>query len=936
MESKRRPIPVFIGMLMLVVLACTSSSNVSGTAEPVATDTPTTSLGGGTSEDGLTPVAPSATPNPLPTQKAGSVTATPPPATATEQPFELSESELPTAPVTFQVQVPENTPPGEPVYVMVDTVDAGYTRAHVELSPAGSGIYSGEVDLPVGALVRYAYDRWDEVGCCADTRITRESLFTGDPIGYRSLIVEQGGGFVVRDVVPQWNDLETDFQQVEVTGRIVDWNTSEPLMDVDVTVAGVHVATDFEGRFSVPGIVPGVHRIVATTAKGDYRAIQQEIEVGETGLAFLPAIRMQRAPMLPVTFTVQLPEGTPPDAGVFVAGNLRQLGARPLSTNLPSVPSGISMPQMSREGDRATLTLDLPAGAYVEYFYTLGSDVSAEVDRASRVFRNFIVGEAGSERNDAAVWWGNEGWPLTTLRVDVPVNTPEGVPVYLRNGPTYRMNQLNSTQWVTVIGSHPPGSEYRFSISLGDDMYGKDGSPGLDVEGNRSITVPGESSEVPVKVTKWASLPDPTLRDDRGGLTVTFRLSIPPETPENATIVLTGDRPAVGANGTVMSQVPGNPWLYEADVNFGHDGPMRYRYTVSETERTSGELTVDTDYHGQEVNDYVAAWDGGVEPREGWVSGLFLPDFWSESFLPTSDSAFEAGHAVNGEWVAISSVWSFGEILPEPFIESRPVRIWTVLTPIDDIRAQAEVAREQGMKIFLAPQMNPEVLPDWQDQTVSAGSREWWEQWLEQAEAQWMWNALVGEEIGAEMLMLPGYVFHVFPPPSFFHDESYAPEFDLKVQELIAKVREVYSGKILISGGQTSYDFPGLADYVGVTTYDIGVPDLPSEASVADFQAYYSAGFEQKVDPLWDRWGKPVMLYTIHADSKAGAGDEFGQLYQAAAYEAMFQEIAERPFMAGSFSWAFDYVGAWQFDTSGVRDRAAGAVMAKWYERLGG
>ena len=65
-------------------------------------------------------------------------------------------------------------------------------------------------------------------------------------------------------------------------------------------------------------------------------------------------------------------------------------------------------------------------------------------------------------------------------------------------------------------------------------------------------------------------------------------------------------------------------------------------------------------------------------------------------------------------------------------------------------------------------------------------------------------------------------------------------------------------------------------------------------------------------------------------------GDEYGQLFQAAAYEAIFQQVADRPFMVGSFSWAFDYVGAWQFDTASVRDRAAGAVMAKWYERLAG
>ncbi len=840
----------------------------------------------------------------------------------------------------FSVKVPDNTPPGDDVYVMIGSVDDVIGPTHVKLSSEGGDVYSGEVDLPVGGHVRYAYDRWDETGCCADTQITRESLFTGDPVGYRSLIVpdtnESAGRMLVRDVVPQWNDLKAEFEQVGVSGRVVDSRSLEPVMDIDVTVGGVHVATDFDGRFVVPGIIPGVHRIVVTSVTGEYLMWMREVEVPETGLDLDVDISVRSVETVPVTFTVVLPNGTPPDAGVFVAGNLRQLGGRPSRPNTPAIASGIGMPIMERSGDIATLSLDLPIGAYVEYFYTLGSDASAEVLNHNRRFRNFIVGDFATQRNDAVASWGNEGWPLTTLRVEVPINTPEGVPVFFRDGPTYQMNRVGPHRWVTVIGSHPPGTEYGYIISLGGDMYGADGSPDADGTGRREITIPDNSTEIAIKVSKWAHMPDPTLRDERGGLTVKFRLSVPPGTPENATIVLTGNRPAVGAQGTVMEQVPGNPWLYEADINFGHDGQLRYRYTVSETGNSSKELTINTDFHGQEVNDYVASWDGSEQPRDGWVSGLFLPDFWSEGFLPSSGSAFEAGDEVNGEWIVISSVWSFGEILPEPFIESRPVRIWTVLTPIDDIRAQAAVAREKGKKIFLAPQMNPEVQPDWLDQTASAGSREWWDQWLEQAEAQWMWNAIVGEEIGAEMLMLPGYVFHVFPPIPFFHDESYAPEFDLKVQELIRKVREVYSGKIMISGNVTEYDFPGLADYVGVTTFDIGVPQLPADATFEDLSAHYAAGFEASVDNKWERWGKPVMLYTIHANAKPQDGDEFGQLFQAAAHEAMFHEIDKRPFIAGSFSWAFDYVGVWQFDTDSVRDRAAGAVLAKWYERLGG
>lgn len=917
-----RPIPAVFLLAVLLSAALVACSPKSASSEPNST-----AIATGTS----------ATPGPDSTPADQPLAATSTPsvgATADEAP-DLSIPSVPRKSIRFRVQVPENTPPGDSVYLMVHSVDIEFNTDHVELQPDGAGFYSGEVSVDEGGLLRYAYDRWDGEGCCEMRNITREALFTGDPTGYRLLHVVPGQD-LVEDVVPQWNDLQVEFDQVEVSGRVIDAESNEPLMDVEVTIGGIHVATGFDGKFTVPGIAPGQQRVVAYTVKGNYGTAQQEFEQGADRVDGLE-IRLKRAEIMRVEFLAHLPPKTPADSGIFISGNLWQLGGRPAGPNRPAVPSGISMPIMSRNGNVARFAVDLPVGAYVEYFYTLGSDVVTEGHENDRRYRSFVVGGQDATRTDAVTYWGNEGWPLVTIRVDVPVNTPNGVPVYLRTGPTNRMNQTGPTQWVTVVGSHPSGSEYRYGISLGDDMHGTDGSPDLDETGDRSFTISGESTEIAIKVSKWTDLPDPTLRDDRNGLTVKFRLSVPNDTPDGATIVITGDRPALGAKGTTMQPVPGNPWLYEAKVNFGHDGPLRYRYTETQTGFTSDDLSVQTDFHGQEMNDFVTSWDGApTEAREGWVSGIFTPDFWSEAFLPSSASAFDAAREANGEWVVISSVWSFGQIQPEPFLESRPVRIWTVLTPIEDIRAQAAVAREKGLKVFLGPQMNPEVIPNWQDETVSAGSREWWDQWLEQAETQWMWNAVVAEEIEAEMLMLPGYVFHVFPPPFFFLEPEYVPEFDLKVQDLIGKVRNVYSGKILISGGQTDYDFPGLADYVGVTTYDLGVPELPADASFADLQGYYAPLFEAKVDPLWERWGKPVMFYTIHAPSKPQEGDEFGQLFQAAAYEAMFQQIAIRPHVIGSFTWAFDMVGAWQFETDGVRDRAAEAVMAKWYELLGG
>jgi len=842
--------------------------------------------------------------------------------------------------VVFTVRVPSTTPADEPVYLAVASVAPGVELLRSPMDDNGDHTWSATVKVPDGGLVRYAYDRWDGEGCCEKKLQTREDVFTGQPVGYRLLIAEPGLD-ETHDVVAQWHDQQDAFDSSTISGRVVDPVSGSPIMDVDVTAGGVHVATRFDGSFTIPGLSAGPQRVVARTVTGDRSPSQVEVDLGPDGATGLE-IPMAAAEMVPVEFRLQLSPDTPAGSVPHIGGSLRQLGARETQVNEPLVADGLTMPAMQRSGNTATVTLDLPAGAYIDYYYTLGTEVSAESMGQGRRFRTMIVGDGATTRIDEINHWANEGWPVFNVRVRVPDNTTPGVPVHFVLGPSYPMDQVGEHEFVTTLGSFPPDESVDFRISLGDDLNGFDGSPEADSSGGRTLVTPPDGGPVDLTVTRWESFPDPTLRGPGGSLDVVFRLSIPPSTPADAVIRIFGNRPAIGTDGTVTHAVSDNPWLREAMVQFAHDGPLTYRYTIDGTSLTSPDFNIGTDYDGQHVNDWVAAWDGSdasVSPplpvdRPEWMAGVYPPDFWQPSFLAESVETFAAAQSDNADWVAISSVWSFGRIQPDPVIESRPLLTWTVLTPIDDLRSQAKAAHDMGLKVFLAPQQNPEVQPNWQEQTTRLGTPKWWSQWFDQARAQWMWNATVGEEIGAEMLLLPGYVFHVFPPASFFAEPSYVAEFDQRVQDLISEVRSVYSGKILVSGSQTDYEFPALADYVGVTTYDLGVPELPGDASFDDLTTDYGRRFSDTVDRSYDRWAKPVMFYTIHAPAGAQPGDEFGELNQAAAIEAMFREIAVRPFVAGAFSWSFDMIGASEFLTDGVRGRAAESVLAKWFDLL--
>ena len=186
---------------------------------------------------------------------------------------------------------------------------------------------------------------------------------------------------------------------------------------------------------------------------------------------------------------------------------------------------------------------------------------------------------------------------------------------------------------------------------------------------------------------------------------------------------------------------------------------------------------------GQLVADWVGRWDGlpgtGEGGRPVWRSGIYLPDFWSPSFADSSESTLDRiQDKAEGDWIAVSSVWSFGQLQPVPTIEQRAVQNWTVLTPLEDIKAQAALVHARGMNVFLAPQQNPEVLPGWNDAPLNVWDQGWWEAWLIEAERQWMWNAIVAEDIGAEMLMLPGPVFHVFATAAQFDGDPFQDSLD--------------------------------------------------------------------------------------------------------------------------------------------------------------
>ncbi len=923
-------------LAMGLIMACSSGGEdqgitpVSGeaTAVPSVPSTPDSPSPDSTSSPTRQPTSnpsgsPSATSIPVEVTAAPTITPSEPPA---------EPEQLPRREVRFTVNVPGTTPTGEQVYLLLKPmIDWWWTEdTHIPMSNNGDGTWSTSTLVPEGGLIQYVYDRWDEQEWGEPFKETREGSGRAVSIESRFLLVtpalEQ-----VQDTVEMWQDLPAAASAGSVgsiTGSVFDAESGEPVFDAEVTAGGMHTASVFGGSFEFPQLAAGTQRVIVWQASGAYKPVSVEVEVSP-GSAANVRIEMEPAAPVQVTFDLTLPVNTPSEAEIKLLGNVWQLGARQSShPNFPHSPDGTAVPVVQRlAGNRAKLTLDLHEGMFLHYYYTIGDGFNAR-ERAAEGdwnFREHIVGPADESLADEVDRWWNSGQALAAVRVKAPANTTPGVP--LSSG-GYWMSQVSGDEWLMFVEGQPGTSE-TFPVNLGQGIYGDAVGGGLEVAFSEGYT------ENFATVSRWESSPEVEPAGE-GPVLAHFRMSVPDTT-------LPSDRLALVVDGQRIDMTPQdiNPWMYEADVTLPGSGSYQYHVERDPDSPISRgpERVVEARLAEQNVIDWVVSWpdEQSHSINPDFIAGYYTPDLWSPSMLASTQATYDRIAKHNGNLVAVSSVWSYGRTQPLPNVEPRPVESPCVCLPYPDAVAQSGMAIGAGLDPFLAPQFNMEMTADGMDGLCcEPQTDEWWEAWRKSAEKLWLWNAKVASDTGAELLLLPGYVFHVFPQPGGFEsDESYQ-SFDRSMIDLVDRVREIYGGKILISGGRLDTDLPGTADLVGVTTFDTGRPELPDTATVAEWAAGYEEHLKRVVDPIWERWGKPVFFYTVNPGSASEGSTAAFQDAQAAELEGIFQAFKSRPWIAGAMTWAYNYIDTPEAGDHGLRGRLAEAVLAKYYGQYTG
>ncbi len=434
--------------------------------------------------------------------------------TSTQTPGVVVPSPTPQAmaQTTFTVVLPEALQANETmaIAIMDEVTGLSLNATQYPMSSLNSATYTATLPLPYNSVVKYRYVRRGVSQVLEDTNF-------GGAIRYRMYFVT--GPAEVQDIVADWGDKAYARATGIIQGQVFNADTGSSLPNLLVSAGGMQSITDSSGHFEFAGLPTGTQNLLVYSMDGMYQTFQQGATVAD-GHTTLVDLRVKPLQLVNVTFTVAVPDTTVPGVPVRIAGNILQLG-----NTFADLQGGIStnadrMPTMSLQADgRYAITLALPAGAHIQYKYTLGDgfwNAEHKEDGAWNL-REFIVPAQEVTLQDSVASWSAGDAPIL-FEVSVPSVTPPGDVIYI---------QFNTFGWMEPIPMWPLGNNrwaykvYSPLNILGTFSYrycrnGQCGSAddaqtvGVAPTGRQAITsLTAQDIQDTVNAWKWYESPEP-------------------------------------------------------------------------------------------------------------------------------------------------------------------------------------------------------------------------------------------------------------------------------------------------------------------------------------------------------------------------------------------------------------------------------------------
>jgi glycosyl hydrolase family 113 len=337
---------------------------------------------------------------------------------------------LPRAEVNFTARLPEPLPANEVLVVSIldEVTGLALNAVDYQMTMVDANTYTAKLAIPDRAVLKYRYVRRGAGRVNEDTN-------TDANIRYRMLNVL--GPTQIVDTLNSWGDRAANTISGSIFGTVLNTDTSVPIPDILVTAGGVQAVTDSAGRFQLMGLRGGTHNFVAYAMDGAFQTFQQGAMVAENQSTPVD-VRMKPAQMVNVIFNASVPAGTEPGMPLRLAGNLLQLG-----NTFSDLRGGLStvadrMPILSLQPDgRYSVSLFLPAGADIEYKYTLGDGFwnSEFTSTGQYATRHLIVPNQNTTVDDVVQSWQTGPNGPILFEVTVPPDTAIEDIIYVQFNP---------------------------------------------------------------------------------------------------------------------------------------------------------------------------------------------------------------------------------------------------------------------------------------------------------------------------------------------------------------------------------------------------------------------------------------------------------------------------------------------------------------------
>jgi hypothetical protein len=415
--------------------------------------------------------------------------------------------------ITFQAALPAPLPPGDSLYFMILDEVTG-----LDLNPK-QFVMEAEDDthffiiLPfaIGSMVEYRYQR-------QGSTTINEHLPDGRPVRYRLYNVEGPG--IVTDTISRWADSKDGFASGELRGRIVDGKDGHPIPSIMVAAGGYQTYTSADGTFVIHMLPPGIHNVVASAIDGSYQPYQQGAKI-EMGASTFANIAMQASELITATLIVSVPDQTPTDVPIRLAGNLYQFGNTysDLAGGINSLVSRMPILNQRQDG-RYSLTIQLPEGVDFRYKYTLGDGLwNAERDlEGAFTLRQMIVPDKDIEIQDRIDSWESGTSGRVTFKSLVPQYSVANNQVYIQFGtgagwfsplPMWgKTGPDGSLEWNFTVSNPIEGItnlKYRFCLDGECDVIGIVDSTRPDGT-DMTVTMTEEQQTISRQVLAWNGL----------------------------------------------------------------------------------------------------------------------------------------------------------------------------------------------------------------------------------------------------------------------------------------------------------------------------------------------------------------------------------------------------------------------------------------------